>query len=52
MEAFGGVGFHVERPEQLRPALDAAIASGKVACVNVMIDPEAPMTSGAMGYAL
>ncbi|MHB8418674.1 MAG: thiamine pyrophosphate-binding protein [Myxococcales bacterium] len=52
VEAFGGVGFHVERPDQLRPALDAAIASGKVACVNVMIDPEAPMTSGAMGYAL
>ncbi len=52
VEAFGGVGFHVERPEQLRPALDAAVASGKVACVNVMIDPEAPMTSGAMGYAL
>jgi acetolactate synthase-1/2/3 large subunit len=52
VEAFGGWGAHVERPEQIRPALDKALASGTVACVNVMIDPQAPMTSGAMGYAL
>jgi acetolactate synthase-1/2/3 large subunit len=52
VESFGGWGAHVERPEQIRPALDKAIASGTVACVNVMIDPQAPMTSGAMGYAL
>ncbi len=52
VEAFGGWGAHVERPDQIRPALDKALASGTVACVNVMIDPQAPMTSGAMGYAL
>ncbi|MHB1844955.1 MAG: thiamine pyrophosphate-binding protein [Deltaproteobacteria bacterium] len=52
VEAFGGHGEHVERPEALGPALDRAFASGTVACVDVALDPAAPMTSGAMGYAL
>jgi acetolactate synthase-1/2/3 large subunit len=37
VEACGGVGFWVERVEQLGPALDAAFSSGKPACVNVKI---------------
>jgi len=37
VEALGGHGELVERPEQLRPALERAAASGKPACVNVMI---------------
>jgi acetolactate synthase-1/2/3 large subunit len=37
VEAFGGHGELVERPEQLRPALDRAAASGKPALVNVII---------------
>ncbi len=37
VEALGGHGEYVERPEQLRPALERAAASGKPACVNVMI---------------
>ncbi len=37
VEALGGHGEHVERPEDLRPALDRAAASGKPACVNVII---------------
>jgi acetolactate synthase I/II/III large subunit len=37
VEALGGYGELVERPEQLRPALERAAASGKPACVNVMI---------------
>jgi acetolactate synthase-1/2/3 large subunit len=37
VEAFGGHGEFVERPEQLRPALDRAAASGKPALVNVII---------------
>ncbi len=52
VKAFGGHGEHVDRPEQLAGALDRAFASGTVACVDVALDPEAPMTSGAMGYAL
>jgi acetolactate synthase-1/2/3 large subunit len=36
--ALGGHGEYVERPEELGPALERAIASGLPACVNVMID--------------
>jgi len=39
VEALGGVGYCVERPEEIRPALEAAFASGKTACINVMVDP-------------
>lgn len=52
VEAFGGYGEHVEDPDEIRPALERALASGKVACVNVMLDPDAPMKSGMMGYAV
>ncbi len=37
VEAVGGFGAYVERIEELGPALDAAFASGKPACVNVKI---------------
>lgn len=52
VEAFGGHGEYVTEPGQIRPALERALASGTVACVNVMLDPEAPMKAGAMGYAV
>ena len=35
--ALGAHGEHVERPEELRPALERAFASGRPACVNVAI---------------
>ena len=41
MEAFGGRGFHVEQPADLRGALDAAMAFDGPALVNVTIDPKA-----------
>lgn len=37
VEALGGVGYWVERVEDLGPALDAAFASEKPSCVNVKI---------------
>ena len=37
VEALGGFGAYVEHVEELGPALDAAFASGKPACVNVKI---------------
>lgn len=52
VEAFGGHGEHVTEPSQIRPALERALASGTVACVNVMLDPDAPMKAGMMGYAV
>jgi acetolactate synthase-1/2/3 large subunit len=39
VEALGGYGELVERPEDLRPALERAFASGRPACVNVLTDP-------------
>ena len=38
VEALGGHGEHVERAEDLAPALARAVASGKPACVDVTID--------------
>jgi acetolactate synthase-1/2/3 large subunit len=52
VEALGGHGELVTEPSQIRPALERALASGTVACVNVMLDPEAPVKAGAMGYAV
>lgn len=37
MKGFGGDGAHVERPDQIRPALDAALASDKPYLINVEI---------------
>jgi acetolactate synthase-1/2/3 large subunit len=42
VEALGGYGELVERPEDIRPALERAFASGKPACVNVLLDPNKP----------
>jgi len=42
--ALGGHGEFVERPDDLGPALERAIASGLPACVNVMIDGVAAPT--------
>ncbi len=40
VEALGGHGELVEKPEELRPALERAFESGLPACVNVLTDPE------------
>ncbi len=39
VQTLGGHGEFVERPQDLRPALERAFASGKPACVNVLTDP-------------
>ncbi len=52
VEAMGGHGEYVTEASQIRPALERAAASNTVACVNVMLDPEAPVKAGAMGYAV
>ena len=46
VEALGGHGEHVERPEELRPALDRATASGKPALVNVVIRQDREFKGG------
>jgi acetolactate synthase I/II/III large subunit len=50
--AMGGYGEHVTDPAQIKAALKRAVESNTVACVNVVLDPEAPVKSGAMGYAV
>lgn len=45
-EMVGGHGEHVERPEDIRPALERAFASGKVAVVHILIDPKGKRLSG------
>ncbi len=39
VEALGGKGLLVEKPEDIRPAIEEAFASGKTSCINVMTDP-------------
>ena len=41
VEALGGHGEMVDRPEEIRPALERAFKSGLPACVNVICDPDA-----------
>ena len=52
VKAMGGWGELVTEASQIRGALERAVKSNTVACVNVMLDPAAPQTSGAMGYAV
>ena len=41
VEALGGHGELIDRPDQIRPALERAFASGLPACINVICDPDA-----------
>ena len=46
MEAFGGKGYLVETPAELKAALEEAVASKKPCLINAMIDPDAGVESG------
>jgi len=46
IEAFGGRGYHVTDAESLGQALGEAIAAGKPALINCVIDPAAGTESG------
>jgi oxalyl-CoA decarboxylase len=49
MEAFGGIGVHVTTPDELKRAVDKALASGKPTLINAAIDPAAGSESGRIG---
>ena len=49
MEAFGGVGVHVDNPDALYRAVSEAMDSGKPTLVNAAIDPAAGKESGNIG---
>ncbi len=40
VEALGGKGILVKKPDDIRPALEEAFAAGVPACINVMTDPD------------
>jgi acetolactate synthase-1/2/3 large subunit len=46
VEALGGHGELVTEPDQIRPALERAYASGKPACVNVMMRQDREFSGG------
>jgi len=48
IEAFGGVGYNVATPADLARALSEAIAAGKPALINAMIDETAGTESGRL----
>jgi len=39
VQALGGYGEFVERPEGIRPAIERALKAGRPSCVNVITDP-------------
>ncbi|MBP8131118.1 MAG: hypothetical protein KA184_16185 [Candidatus Hydrogenedentes bacterium] len=47
VEAMGGHGEYVTRPDEIRPALERAFASGKAACVNVAIEQDRGYRGGS-----
>ncbi len=49
MEAFGGVGYHVTSPDELKQAVNEAMDSGKPSLVNAVIDPASGTESGRIG---
>jgi len=50
IEAFGGDGYFVETPDQLRPTLEKALNSGKPNVVNIMISPQAGRKPQQFGW--
>jgi len=48
IEAFGGVGYYVTTPAELEAALEAALAAGKPALINAVIDEMAGTESGRL----
>ncbi len=52
VEALGGKGIHVTDPGQIRPALERALGSGEVYCINVELDPAAYRRTGQVSMAI
>lgn len=50
IEAFGGKGYLVGRPEELKSALAESFAARKPAVINVIIDPYAGAESGRLQH--
>ncbi|RVW10495.1 oxalyl-CoA decarboxylase [Prescottella agglutinans] len=46
IEAFGGVGYHAETPDEVTAAVRSALASGEPALIDCVIDPAVGTESG------
>jgi acetolactate synthase-1/2/3 large subunit len=51
VEAMGGYGELVTQPQDIRPAMERARASGKPSCVNIILDPDI-YSSGTMNQTM
>lgn len=49
VEGLGGHGERVEKPNEIRPALERAFDAGVAACVNVIVDPTLMQRSSYLG---
>ena len=49
IEAFGGLGYNVESPDELKRAVNEAMDAGKPALINAVIDETAGTESGRIG---
>ena len=52
VEALGGRGMHVTEPGEIRPALEKALGSREVYCINVPLDPAAYRRTGQVSMAI
>ena len=52
VEALGGRGVFVTEPREIGPALERALASDEVWCINVALDPEAYRKTGQVSMAI
>ena len=52
VEALGGRGAYITDPREIRPALERALASNDVWCLNVVLDPAAYRRTGQVSMAI
>lgn len=52
VEALGGRGALLTDPREIGPALERALGSGEVWCLNVVLDPEAYRKTGQVSMAI
>jgi acetolactate synthase-1/2/3 large subunit len=52
VESLGGRGVYVTDPREIRPALERALASTDVWCINVALDPAAYRRTGQVSMAI
>jgi acetolactate synthase-1/2/3 large subunit len=52
VEALGGRGVQITDPKEILPALERALASDEVWCLNVILDPAAYRSTGQVSMAI